>query len=163
MGFKSVNELEQFCFDDCQICEIKVSDKEVDFVLEALIVKRNNSQNTNFTESYAGTTSARFFSGSIVKGFKDGYKYYNADDVLLKEVEDVLLTETEMRDILNSSSGAYLYSFDKDKEENGRLYYTFGIEFVDELENTMSDSYHFQISFEKAVFEWEHYMNRVQH
>ena len=47
MGFKSVNELEQFCFDDCQICEIKVSDKEVEFVLEALIVKRNNSQNTN--------------------------------------------------------------------------------------------------------------------
>lgn len=163
MGFKSVNEIEQFIFDDCQIGEIKVSDINIEMCLEALIVRKNNSQNTNFTESYAATTTARFLLGKILSGVKDGYKYYNADDVLLKEVPDQPLDLDEINNILKKSEGAYLFEFEKDKEENGLFYYTFGIEFVDETENTMSDSYHFKMSFEKAIFEWERYLNKVQY
>lgn len=163
MGFKSVNEIEQFIFDDCQLSEIKVSESGVEMILEALIVRKNNSQNSNFTESYAGTTTARFPGGKILSGVKDGYKYYNADEVLIKEVADQPLTEEDIVRIFKESEGAYLYSFEKDKEENGLLYYSFGIEFVDTVDNTMSDSYHFEISFEKAIFEWERYMNKVQY
>ena len=83
MSFKSVNEVEKFRYDDC--CIIKRKDIEADLVLEveALIVKGNNSQNTNYTESYADVTQIIFKDATIVKGIKDGMRRYDADDYVL--------------------------------------------------------------------------------
>lgn len=162
MGFQSVNELEQFAFDDCEIVNMELAPGEIRMELEALIVRRNNSQNTNFTESYAGTTHARFVGGRIQNAFKDGYKYYDANEVLKKEVPDKELDKGEIDELIKKAGGAYLYFAEKEKEENGELFYSFGVEFVDRDENTMSDSYTLHLAFEKAIFNWEHYMNRVQ-
>ena len=66
MGFKSVNEIEKFTFDDCVISSFKVNEAGIILVLEALIVDSNNSQNTNYTESYADTTTVRLLDGKII-------------------------------------------------------------------------------------------------
>ncbi|MGN0436613.1 MAG: hypothetical protein ACI4D8_08295 [Wujia sp.] len=162
MSFQSINEIEHFCFDDCVLTGFEVTGSQINLELEALIVRSNNSQNTNFTESYAGTTTVRLIGGRLISGVKDGLKYYNADGKLLSEIPDEKLSQKRLMDLPSEAVGAYLYSMEKDKEENGLFYYTLGIEFVDELDNTMSDSYRLMVSFEKAVFSWEHYMNRVQ-
>ena len=70
MGFQSVNEIEQFNFDDCYVTEFEVSESQIDLLLEALIVRKNNSQNSNFTESYAGTTGLKLSGGKIISGVK---------------------------------------------------------------------------------------------
>ena len=162
MGFRSENEIEQFCFDDCQIIKFEVKENMIRMELEALIVKRNNSQNTNFTESYAGTTEVRLLGGKIIKVVKDGYRYYDANEVLISEIPDKELSYEETEELLKSCNGAYLYFMEKEKEESNIFYYTIGIEFVDKEENTMSDSYSMSVSLDKAVFNWEHYMNKVQ-
>lgn len=162
MSYISVNEIEKFAFDDCVLTEIKISETGINMVLEALIVKRNNSQNTNYTESYAGTTSVRLVNGELLECIKDGYKYYDANEVLKSEKPDYVLNEEETKALIPTLQGAYLYSFDKDKEENGKLHYTICVEFIDETENTMADSYRLNVSFDSAEFRWEHYMNRVQ-
>lgn len=162
MGYESINEIEKFGFEDCRIVNFRLGDNVIAMELEALIVRRNNSQNTNFTESYAGTTTARLLGGSVIKVIKDGYKYYNANDVLVKEIPDRELSIEERQELFSKIPGAYLYFMDKEKEEDGLFTYSIGIEFVDEEENTMSDSYSILVSFEKAVFSWERYMNRVQ-
>ena len=162
MGFQSVNEIEQFNFDDCYVTEFEVSESQIDLLLEALIVRKNNSQNSNFTESYAATTGLKLSGGKIISGVKDGFKYYNADDVLIKEVPDEPLSEEQILEFPKLAVGAYLYQMEKEKEESGLYYYNMGFEFVDESDNTMGDSYRLLVSFEKAVFTWERYMNRVQ-
>lgn len=162
MGFKSVDEIEQFQFDDCRISRFELTDAGISLELEALIVKSNNSQNTNYTDSYAGTTYVRLIDGKITDGVKDGYKYYDANDVLIREVPDTALSEEEIQAFPKLCEGAYLYVLEKDREENGLYYYNMGVEFVDETDNTTADSYSLHIVFSKAVFEWERYMNRVQ-
>lgn len=162
MSFQSVNEIEQFCFDDCVITDFEVTGSQINLELEALIVKRNNSQNTNFTESYAGTTRVRLLGGRVLSGVKDGLKYYNADGKLLNEIPDESLSQRQLKDLPSQSKGAYLYMMDREKTEGDLFYYTLGIEFVDDYDNTMADSYRLSVCFEKAVFSWEHYMNRVQ-
>ncbi len=162
MSFKSVDEIEQFRFDDCQISRFELNDTGIGLELEALIVKSNNSQNANYTDSYAGTTYVRLVDGRIIDAVKDGYRYYDANDVLIREVADTALSEEEIKAFPKLCEGAYLYVLDKDKEENGMYYYTLGVEFADETDNTMADSYSLHIVFSKAVFEWEKYMNRVQ-
>jgi hypothetical protein len=158
MKFKSSDEIEQFSFRDCQVFEAEVGKEGIRLQVEALIVKPENSQNTNFTESYAGTTEIRFLGGKILSGVKDGYKYYNADDVLVDEVPDTELSEEEIAALLKTVDGAYLYEVKK--EEEG---YRLALEFVDESEfNTAADSYTLKVKADKVIIEWDFYMNRVQ-
>ena len=89
MGFQSVDELEHFSFRDCQINTFRVTEEGLFLEVEALIVKANNSQNTNYTESYAGTTRILFEDGKLLSGKKDGYKYYDANEVLLSDTDSI--------------------------------------------------------------------------
>ena len=57
MAYKSMDEIEQFRFDDCQIDSFRTIGQDLILEVEALIVRANNSQNTNYTESYADTTN----------------------------------------------------------------------------------------------------------
>ncbi|MBQ7707842.1 MAG: hypothetical protein IJT72_08685 [Lachnospiraceae bacterium] len=124
MGFKSTNEIEKFTFDDCVISSFKVNEAGIILVLDALIVDSNNSQNTNYTESYADITTARLLDGKIISAKKDGYKYYDANEVLMEEVPDVVLNEEETDKIIKSCGGAYLYYMEKDKENETSETYT---------------------------------------
>ena len=65
VAYKSVDELEHFRFDDCQIDTFAVTENGVELMVEALIVRADNSQNTNYTESYAGTTKIRITDDTI--------------------------------------------------------------------------------------------------
>ncbi|MBO5510034.1 MAG: hypothetical protein J5962_06205 [Lachnospiraceae bacterium] len=162
MGFVSVNEIDKFRYDDCVMESFEITDKAICLELEALIVGKNNSQNENYTESYAGTTMASFVSGKVLGAIKDGYRYYDANEVLQREVPDTRLSDKETEELIKKCPGAFLYSIDKTDEKDGLLYAVLGIEFIDETEKTMADSYQIHIVYEKAIFEWEHYMNRVQ-
>ena len=159
MKFKAVDEINHFSFQDCQVVEAEVSSEGIRFQVEALIVRPENSQNTNFTESYAGTTEIRFVGGKITSGVKDGFKYYNADDVLIQEIPDTDLSKDEVSALLKKIEGAYLYEV-KDEDDE----YILALEFVDESDfNTASDSYTLKVKAEKVIVEWDFYMNRVQH
>ena len=70
MGFESVNEIDKFSFDDCVVKKFEVQEGQLYLELEALIVKAGNSQNTNYTESYAGPTTVRLKEGKILSGIQ---------------------------------------------------------------------------------------------
>lgn len=161
MKYKSVNEIEKFSFEDCVINKFEVKEDRINLELDALIVKQDNSQNTNYTESYAGTTQVRLIGGKILSAIKEGYKYYNADDVLLKETPDEPLTQEQILELAKTCQGAYLFSMMKKEERDGIYIYSIGIEFADD-EGVMSDSYQLEVTFENAIFQWDFYMNRVQ-
>ena len=163
MAFKSVNEIEKFTFDDCVVSSFKVNEAGIILTLDALIVDSNNSQNTNYTESYADTVTGRLLDGKIISAKKDGYKYYDANEVLLEEVPDVVLSKEETENIIKTCEGSYLYYMEKDNEtESETNIYNIGIEFVDEEDSTSADSYEIKVSFSEAIFTWERYLNRVQ-
>lgn len=161
MKYKSINEIEKFSFEDCMISRFEIRNDMLYLEVEALIVRADNSQNTNYTESYAGKTIIRMVDGKILSGVKDGYRYYNANDELIKETPDESLTEGQILELARACQGAYLFSMVKKEEKDNLYFYSMGIEFADE-ENTMEDSYQLEVSFEKAIFEWDFYMNRVQ-
>lgn len=164
MGFRSINETEKFSFEDCAISKFEISESQIRMELEALIVKPDNSQNTNFTESYAGTTTVRLQGGRVLSAVKEGYKCYNADEVLISEVPDEPLTTEQTNELVKTFADALLFAMDKKKEEDGIFTYSMRIEFPNEEEydDTVTDSYELTVEFEQAIFEWEYYMNRVQ-
>lgn len=157
MSYKSIDEIEQFCFDDCQIQACSVTEQAIILHVDALIVRAGNSQNTNYTESYADTTELRLKAGRIDKIIKDGYRYYDANEVLISEVPDYELTAEEIKNFPTAFAGAYL--FEMKKTADG---YMLGIEFEDPEDHTAGASYQVYVNADSAICTWERYLNRVQ-
>lgn len=74
-----------------------------------MIVKADNSQNGNYTDSYAGTTQMELKNAEVQKAVREGYKYYDANDVLREEKPDEPLSEEELAALLKGSKGYYLF------------------------------------------------------
>lgn len=161
MSYKSVNEVEKFRYDDC--CVIKRKDTEADLVLEveALIVKGNNSQNTNYTESYADVTQIIFKDATIVKGIKDGMRRYDADDNLIEEIKDIDLDDTTLNQLCNNLSGMYLQGIERVKDADD---YVLLVEKANEdpYDTLPSDTYQINVHCGDVIVKWDRYLNKVQ-
>ena len=164
MGFESVNELEQFNFDDCVIADFQIQPGGLHLEVDALIVRPRNSQNTNFTESYADTAVVRLKDGKIESAVKEGYKYYDANGTLLEEEPDQTLAALEIDEFLRKCKGAYWFRMDKDSVDDGRYSYYMEIEVPgdDPHDTCRDDAYEVKVSFTQAVVSWERYLNRVE-
>lgn len=107
--FQSINELDKFSYKDCVIKSVTVREDTIILQVEALIVEPDNSQNTNYTRSYAGDTTITYTQGRIGKVVKEGYRYYDANDILQEEVPDTVLSEAETVELMGQLANTYLY------------------------------------------------------
>ncbi|MCR5666299.1 MAG: hypothetical protein K6G01_05670 [Eubacterium sp.] len=160
MAYRSVDEIEQFSFEDCQISKVEKTPDGICFVVDALIVRPQNSQNTQFTESYADTAAIQIEQVSNLRVAKEGYRYYDADDRLIEEVPDQPLNEEEITAVLRQSSGAYLFEVQSQGEN-----LTMRVEFADATDQDplASTTYEFKMQYKEIVITWDKYLNRVQH
>lgn len=166
MSFKSVNELNQFIYDDSQITSAKYENNRLCFELEALIVGTRNSQNSNYTESYADTATMELTGAHIEEMLIEGYKLYDADDKLVEEVEDTIIAESEYASAVKLLKEGFLFSVDCIRKSEDENTYSFEIDMdtVDErgISNPYSVTYQIKVTFKQAVVSWERYLNRVQ-
>lgn len=159
MKYMSINELDTFDFKDAVIKAFHKMENTILIELEAVIVKANNSQNTNFTTSYAGTCNMTLKGAILQKAILEGYRYYDANDVLKEEVPDTPLEGEALQKVLRELEGAYLWAVVPvcEKENTtGHYLYQLGIEKDEDI------SYWLQIEFLEGCMEWDRYMNRVQ-
>lgn len=161
MSFKSVNEAEKFRYEDC--CIVKRVGSTTDFILEveALIVKSDNSQNTNFTESYADVTRITFKNATVLMGIRDGMKKYDADGKLVEVIEDEILHDDELGGLCDNLTGMYLVGLERINDSDD---YVLFIEKANEeqYDTLPSDSYQVKIHCDEVNMCWERYLNRVQ-
>lgn len=160
MKFESVNELEKFSFEDCVITGLEERPERFILNLEALIVLPENSQNTNFTKSYAGDAVLSLVNWQLVSAVREGFRYYDSDGKLLSETPDEPLDQEALKALWARLPGAYLFSVKR--QESGA--WSFRAEFPPEetYDTLPSESYELVFSFETARVEWDYYMNRVQ-
>ena len=176
MGFRSVNEMHNFKFDDCEVHGVEFRENSIILILEALIVKDSNSQNSNFTNSYAGTARLEFREYAINGACEAGCKVYNADNVLIDETEDIPISTERVMEVIRdfqSIERCYLCSVDCIKgDENAdnkaasgddHTEKTYLLEFELPLEDEVAPKvYDIMLAATDAIVTWEVYMNRVQ-
>ena len=166
MKFKSVNELQNFSFRDCTITrfEILKDPALVRMELEALIVEPRNSQNTHFTQSYAGTVYLRMTEASVLSGVKVGYCFYSADGKLLSETPDVPMTGEEIAALPASLEGAFLPGIEITEENNDARTGVITVEYPPEeqYDTLPTQSYELTVRFLDVILEWDFFMNKVE-
>lgn len=163
--FSSVNELDRFIYDDCVISSFKVNEDSIILELDALVVAATNTQNTNYTNSYADTATMKFENAKITDMILAGYKVYDADDNLLEEIPDKTVNEAEFDGIIKNFEGAYLYRILQIEKKDDVTKYDLEVEFGSEdaqIQDLRNDTYVISITTTKSVVSWERYLNRVQ-
>ena len=100
MRYRSINVLEKFDFKDTLVHKLQIAENTLTADLEAVIVQPDNSQNSNFTKSYAGDLVMTLQGAKLQKAIKEGYKYYDANDVLKEVVPDTVLEDEEIKQLL---------------------------------------------------------------
>lgn len=161
MVFESLNELEKFSFEDCQIKEVKFVGKDLIFTVEALIVLASNSQNSNYTDSYADETTIVLRNASVENMLEEGYRVYDADDKLLSETPDKEIDTEKALSMLPSFKEAFLFYAVKADEG----IYEFEIDTGELDASGQTDpylpTYLLKIKFSEVSVSWDRYLNRV--
>lgn len=166
--FVSVNEFDKFGYDYCLVKSIRETASGLVLELEALIVRARNSQNTNYTDSYADTTTLVLEKTSIESMIREGYRRYDANDKLIEEVPDEVVAKDTWKKFFDKNESVFLIEFSasghdghEGQGENtgyeGFMVFEMPAEIGDNPE-----TFEMKVSFAKAEFSWERYMNRVQ-
>ncbi len=153
--FKSIDEIHKFSYEDCVLTGMEWAEDGLLFEVEALIVKENNSQNSNFTESYAGPAVIKLVDGRITDVIKTGFKYYDADGQLLKTVPDEAESPLVWESLFKTFPGNYLPSLEA--VDGG---YIIEIEMSEE-DGTQGNSYLLKLEASSVIVTWDKYLNRV--
>lgn len=163
MKFKCVNETEHFSYEDCQVFNLIDGEGSVTMELEALIVRPENSQNSNYTMSYAGTVYARFAEGRVAGAVREGCRRFDANDVLLEEIPDQNLDNEQTKTLLRDAEGAYLYCVKVEENGSNGRKCVLSIEIPGEdIAGADASIFRIEIECKDVIFEWDRYMNRVQ-
>jgi len=157
MSFIAVNEQDNFIYRDSYITFAHFENTYIQFLSEALIVKACNSQNSNFTDSYADITKIEFKNSQIISLIKVGLKRYDANDRLIEEIPD---SEVYCADIDLKSLFEKAFLLEVSKSENGEI--LIAIELPDIEIGAVTDEYELRIKCDEIVYSWDKYLNRVQ-
>lgn len=157
MRFSLENAIEQFDFKDASL-ESFQKDDALTMSLVAAIGKGTNPLNEEYVDRYIDVLQLRFLGGKILSILKEGYKYYDANDVLQLQVPDQEISPLEYDAVIREcvANKAYVFRMEETRVEQG---YQYTIYFDIEKEETTT--YLITIAFEKSVAEWEFFQNRV--
>ena len=184
MRFKSVDELEHFKFQDAQITSFQDESEHLKLELEAVVVRGRHPLNETYTDRYADTVMMRLMGGRIVEAFKEGYKYYDANNVLKEEVADEEMSEADFGKLSKICKDGHIFVLETPHSLKEKLGEQFPCQMeqymdvnptqesnadsqivimavdVDSEEEEREYTYWMAIRYEKAILEWEHMMNK---
>lgn len=156
MGFVSNNEINKFDFSDAVLCKFERAMTTIWLTVDALIVKANNSQNSNFTDSYADTAEITLSGTEIIALLKEGYSRYDANDNLIEEIPDEPIAPDDYHTVFKEIAGSYLATFEFEDGE-----YVLEFEIPDEV-GAIADTYELHVKASDITVTWDRYLNRVQ-
>ena len=159
MKFKSTDEFMTFDFNDSLMKTIKITNDQLMFGAEGVIVKANNSNNQRFEDMFTVYLEMTFRESSISRFDEQGYKYFNANGELLNEVPDRALSEAEQKEVIAkvNNGDAKIFLVEKGPDREG---YEIIFDVEDEGEDT-SVTYQIFFDFKSSQAQWERFSGPV--
>lgn len=158
MKFKVVDQLDKFAFRDVQLSGCELKDGILRMTMAGAISKFNNPCNERFQDWYILEAYARFENAVITNCYKEGMKYYDANNVLQEEIPDTPIDPKDYEDTLAIlKEGIMFVLLDKEVEAEKKC-----IEIaVDVEDEDTCDTYWIEFSYDRSIIEWDRYANKV--
>ena len=158
MKFKVVDQLDKFAFREVQLSGCELKDGTFRMTMAGAISKYNNPCNERFQDWYILEAYARFENAEIMNCYKEGLKYYDANNVLQNEIPDVPIRESEYAQTLALIKEGVMFVLLEKEMEDGKKRMEIAVDI--EAEDAC-DTYWLTIAYEKSIIEWDRYANKV--
>lgn len=156
MKFKVIDQLDKFVFRDVEVASCELVDNTLRMTLRGVIAKYNNPCNERFQDWYILETYVRFEGAEIINCYKEGLKYYDANNVLLEEIPDEPIEAKDYVETLKLFKNSYMFTLlKKEHPSNGQC-----VEFAIDLENE-EETYWVEFTYDRVILEWDRFANKV--
>lgn len=161
MKYKCENNLDKFYFGDANIEKCECQDGHMTLVMDGAAVRYNNPANETLTDRYIDMAQVRLKDMKIRRLFLEGARYYDANDVLMREVPDQEINQEDYEKMFRMFSGASVFTVEeKEASDEDSFCCEIALDVTDEEADEMS-TYWMEIEYKKAVTEWEHFLNKM--
>lgn len=161
MKFRCTNEMEQLCFDDSEILELKLEERQMEFTFNGAMIKAGNSQNARFQDMYSNTIVLQLENVEIVRIMKEGMKYYDANGVLQKEIPNEDVPAPAQTAVIKRLAKGKVFTVVTAAKESG-FAYEFGIDVPQEDDEEEVDTFWLCVTCEKTIAKWERYSSPAE-
>lgn len=154
MKYKCENELNTLSFKDFEIVSISNANGKLTINTNGGVARYDNSCNEMLEERYISECEITFFDAKITRFYKEGGKYYDANDVLIEEYKDIDYDEADYPKMLKELTKEGIIFFLSSSVTNDRPYYELAVDVV-------NDTYWLNIEASKVSVGFERFMNKV--
>lgn len=158
MKFKVVDQLDKFGFRDAELSAFDIHDGSLRMVMGGAVSRYNNPCNERYQDWYIAEAYVRFEQVQIQQCYKEGMKYYDADNVLQKEIPDMPIGAEDYESIWKLlKDGTVFVLVEKEMEQE-----RYCVEAAIDVETEdVSDTYWITFTYERVIIEWDRYANKV--
>lgn len=154
MNFRTVDEFENFDFNEAHISRIENRSGHVFLMLDNVMIAAKNSCNRDIREMRTNDLVLKLQDGQITSFIKEGVKVYNADGVFQREIPDEIIPVEKYQETFDMLIDKYMLEVtvkrDEASEEN---IYEFEIEYEE-------FSYLLVVKAAHDTEEWDRFMNK---
>ena len=154
MKYTTTNEFEQFEFEEAHISDIQIVEGRFYMLLDNVKILPDNSCNRDIRKMRANELFLKVTNGSMVSLIEEGYRLYDANGKLTREIEDREVSAEEYKVITDAFIDGMVYEIEKGvSEENGQVQYRFVIDAANERTYTMI------VLGDGDLEEWDRFLN----
>lgn len=154
MKYTTTNEFEQFEFGEAHISDIQIVEGRFFMLLDNVKILPDNSCNRDIRKMRANELFLKVTNGSMVSLIEEGYRLYDANGKLTREIEDREVSAEEYKVITDAFIDGMVYEIEKGvSEENGQVQYRFVIDAANERTYTMI------VLGDGDLEEWDRFLN----
>ena len=154
MKYTTTNEFEQFEFGEAHISDIQIVEGRFFMLLDNVKILPDNSCNRDIRKMRANELFLKVTNGSMVSLIEEGYRLYDANGKLTREIEDREVSAEEYKVITDAFIDGMVYEIEKGvSEENGQAQYRFVIDAANERTYTMI------VLGDGDLEEWDRFLN----
>ena len=154
MKYTTTNEFNQFEFEEAHISDIQIVEGRFFMLLDNVKILPDNSCNRDIRKMRANELFLKVTNGSMVSLIEEGYRLYDANGKLTREIEDREVSAEEYKVITDAFIDGMVYEIEKSvTEENGQMQYRFVIDAANERTYTMI------VLGDGDLEEWDRFLN----
>lgn len=149
MKYKCINKLNQFDFYQASIASIHFNGSTFTMDLDNVTIKADNEHNRDIHDMRANNVLMTFPNTSIVKIIEEGYKVYDANDVLTENIEDQIVPTENYKSFFTDMEGNFIYSLETENDSGCSIS-------IDSEYQT----YVIQLSNNESCIEWNRFLKK---
>ena len=154
MKYTTTNEFNQFEFEEAHISDIQIVEGRFYMLLDNVKILPDNSCNRDIRKMRTNELFFKVTNGTMTSLIEEGYKLYDANGKLTREIEDREVVASEYKEITDEFIDGMVYEVEKTiLEDKNQVQYRFVIDAANERTYTMI------VLGDGDLEEWDRFLN----